>query len=167
MAKVREWFSRLGITEHRLFLVAIVSKAFDGLLEFGAGVILLVLGTDYIKHVVWLWTSYRLFENPNSRVAHHVANAASSLTSNEKTFAGIYLILNGALKLGLVVGMIRRISWVYPVAAAIIVAFMGYQIYRITRHFSLGLVILTCFDGLIVLFIFMEYARLRRSTGGD
>lgn len=38
MAGVRKWFSSLGITEHRLFLVAVALKAIDGAMELCAGI---------------------------------------------------------------------------------------------------------------------------------
>jgi len=167
MAKVREWFSKIGITERRLFLAAVISKGFDGLLEFLAGVILLTLGVAYIKHIAWVWASHRMFEHPNSRVAPHIQNAANNLTTHEKTFAGVYLILHGSLKAGLAIGMIREIRWVYPVAAVTISAFIGYQISRLAEHFNWILLVLTCLDGLIVVMIVIDYLKLRRSPSGE
>jgi uncharacterized membrane protein len=164
MPGVRKWFSSLGITEHRLFLVAVVLKAIDGALELCAGIILLTLGAPYIRHVIWLWTSDELSEEPNNAVAQHVAHAAKHLTTHSKTFAAIFLMLHGVLKLGLVGGMLQRIHWAYPLAAIVLVGFIGYQIYRLTQHFSLILLVLTCIDGLIVVTILLEYARLRRSA---
>jgi uncharacterized membrane protein len=164
MAGVRKWFSSLGITEHGLFLVAVAFKAIDGAMELCAGIILLTLGASYIKYLIWLWTSDELSEEPNNVVAQHVAHAAKHLNPHSKTFAAIYLIFHGVLKLGLVGGMLRRIHWAYPLAAIFLVGFIGYQIYRITEHFSFILLFLTCIDGLIVLIILLEYARLRRSA---
>jgi uncharacterized membrane protein len=154
---------KIGITEHRLFLAAIMVKAIDGVLELFAGIILFTIDAAYIQNIIWLWTSDVLSEDPDNAVAHHVANAANHLSPHAKVFAAIYLILHGVLKLGLVWGMIRRIRWVYPLSAILLVGFIGYQIYRITQYFSFTLIFLTGLDSLIVLVILLEYARLRRS----
>jgi uncharacterized membrane protein len=155
----------MGITQHRVFLAGINLKGIEGLLESAAGISLLSIGTAGIKHLIWLWTSDVLSEDSDNLLAHHVAQASKQLHTT--TFIAIYLILHGALKLGLVAGMLKRIRWAYPLAAAILTAFIGYQIFRLTYHFSVILICLTCIDGLIVWLILLEYTRIRRSTASS
>jgi uncharacterized membrane protein len=46
---------------------------------------------------------------------------------------------------------------------ALLLAFIGYQLYRLTVHMSIGLIALTIFDALLVWLTWREY-RAKRAT---
>jgi uncharacterized membrane protein len=63
------------------------------------------------------------------------------------------------VKLGVVAGVLRGRRWAYPLAISVLGAFMAYQVYRLSYHFSLGLLLLTIFDAAIVGLTWREYTQ--------
>lgn len=60
--------------------------------------------------------------------------------------------------------MLRDKLWAYPWMIALLLAFIAYQIYRVTAvHFSAGLVALTVFDIAMVWLTWREYRSKRTS----
>jgi uncharacterized membrane protein len=163
MSIISRLFSRLHLTEHRLFLAGIILKGIDGLLEVISGGTILFVGVRRIRYLLWLWTSGELSQEPGNVVAQKVAHVGQHLSSQSARFVGIYLLAHGAVKLGLVVGMLRGWRWAYPTAEVILVAFIGYQCYRLTTTWSWILLIVTFIDAAIVVLIHLEYRRVRQS----
>ena len=83
------------------------------------------------------------------------------LSASTKLFGNVYLIARGLAKVVLVVGLLRGKRWAYPVAIAFLGLFIAYQCYRLSYQFSLGLLPLTLFDGIIVALIWREYRFLK------
>ena len=69
----------------------------------------------------------------------------------------------GVIKILLVAGLLRGAAWSYPTALAGLAGFMIYQLYRVSLTHSLALIILTAFDAVILLLIWQEWRRVRRT----
>ena len=150
----------------RLFLVGVLLKGLDGILEsIGAALFLFVSQPD-LNRVVVLLTRHELLEDPDDWVAVTLRHVFSRLSSNAKLFAGVYLLTHGLIKIFLVTCLLRNKLWSYPVAMAFLVAFISYQIYRVSAHFSWGLMALTALDGVVVMLIGHEYGYLKRCRKG-
>jgi uncharacterized membrane protein len=91
------------------------------------------------------------------------SHTASHLTTGTTLFGAVYLLSHGISKLVLVVLVLRGRLWAYPWLMALLLAFIGYQLYRITVHPSFGLIALTVFDALLVWLTWREY-RAKRAT---
>ena len=64
--------------------------------------------------------------------------------------------------------MLRNKLWAYPWLIGLLLAFILYQLYRITAvHFSAGLTVLTIFDALLVWLTWREYRAKRAQTHPD
>ena len=79
------------------------------------------------------------------------------------TFAAVYLLLHGIIKIVLVVALLRNQAWAYPSMIAFLLVFIVYQLYRLVLSPTLGLTVLTIFDALIVWLTWREW---RRQTPG-
>ena len=66
------------------------------------------------------------------------------------------------MKIVLVIALLLNKLWAYPCMIGVLLIFIGYQLYRIALQPSVGLVILTAFDALIVTLTWLEYRRQRR-----
>jgi uncharacterized membrane protein len=77
-------------------------------------------------------------------------------------FGAVYLLVHGAVKIGLVIALLLNRLWAYPCMIIVLLIFIGYQLYRIVLQPSVGLVVLTVFDALIVMLTWREYRRQRR-----
>jgi uncharacterized membrane protein len=59
------------------------------------------------------------------------------------------------------VALLRNQLWAYPWTIAFLIAFIGYQLYRLTFAPSAGLVGLTVFDAVVVWLTVREYMKQR------
>jgi uncharacterized membrane protein len=71
------------------------------------------------------------------------------MSSGGKLFVSIYLLGHGVIKMLMVLGLLREKRWVFPVAIIVLLGFIGFQIYYLCGHFSIGLVIFTLLDAVI------------------
>jgi len=145
---------------HRVFKLGIWIKGFDGALEVVGGVAFLLISNLRLSQVVIALTQHELVEDPHDWIATILRGAVVHLSSNTKLFGGVYLIAHGLVKLLLVVGLLRGRPWAYPAAIAFLCLFIAYQIYRLSYHYTYGLMLLTLFDIVIVALIWREYRQL-------
>ncbi len=147
----------------KTFKVGVVLKGLDGILEVIGGILLLFLSPDAIEHIVRTLTGHELSEDPHDFIATHLLHTASHLTTGTTLFGAIYLLSHGVAKVVLVVFVLRDKLWAYPWLIALLLVFIGYQLYQITAvHFSAGLTALTVFDIALVWLTWREY-RSRRA----
>lgn len=150
----RDWWDRL-------FVVGMIAKGLDGLFELVGGLLLLLFSVEQVGLVVRLLTSGELSEDPGDFIATHLLHVSQGLSSADVTFAALYLLAHGAVKIVLVVALLLGRRWAYPWMIAVLVLFIGYQVFQIALAPSLWLVLLTVFDVLIVMLTVREYLRHR------
>lgn len=148
---------------HRLFLIGVFIKGLDGLLELTSGILLLLVSRADLNNVVLNLTAPELAEDPDDLIANFLRHAVHHLSLNTKYFASIYLLIHGAVKVSLMVGLLRGKLWAYRPALFVLVIFVLYQIYRYSHTHSLALLVFTVLDVLIILLVFFEY-RSRRAS---
>ncbi len=146
---------------HRAFELGILFKGLDGVLELLGGGALLLTSRQAIRHAVAWLTGAELLEDPGDFVANHLVRLAQHLSIGTQHFAGLYLIVNGAIKVSLVTGLRCGARGSYPVALLVLTSFIGYQCYRLAHQPSVSLLLLTVIDIVVVLLIAREW-RLRR-----
>ena len=152
---------------HRTFEVGLILKGLDGVLEVTGGTLLLIVSPHAIAHFAHDVTAQELSEDPHDFVARSLLHATGHLSGSTATFGAIYLLSHGVAKVLLVVLVLKRKLWAYPWLIALLIAFIGYQIYRITAvRFSWGLTALTIFDAALVWLTWREYQvqKAKRTT---
>lgn len=154
------WFQRGDLLD-RTFAVGITLKGLDGVLEVMGGLLLLIVSPGAIDRLSRALTQHELSEDPHDFLATHVLHAAGSLTSSSVRFGAAYLISHGVVKIVLVAALLRNKIWAYPWMIAFLIAFIAYQIYRMTVAFSIGLLALTVFDVFIAWLTYREYGKQR------
>lgn len=145
----------------RAFKISLVLKGVDGLLELIGGLLLLVVPVSQINIVVQVLTQHELKQDSTDFIATHLRQLASTLTGSETLFAALYLLVHGVVKVVLVAAVLRGRIVAYPWMIGFLAAFAAYQIYEMTLKFSLGLLLLTVFDGVIIWLTVHEYRRSR------
>jgi len=145
----------------RLFHIGLFFKGFDGLLELVGGVLLLVLPTAKLDAIVRTLTMHELKEDSTDFIATHIRDYAATLTGSSTLFAAFYLLMHGIVKVVLVAAVLRGRIGAYPWMIGFLVAFIVYQGYELATHFTLGMLLLTLFDILILALTVHEY-RLHR-----
>ncbi|TAM95176.1 MAG: DUF2127 domain-containing protein [Rhodanobacteraceae bacterium] len=142
---------------HRAFLAGMVFKGADGCLELIGAIALFVTARPEIQHLVAWLTREELTEDPNDFFAAHAVSMAQHLTAGTQHFAAAYLLVHGAIKLALVVGLLRGLRWMFPVALIVLTAFIGYQLYRLSHVPSWALGLFTLLDVVVVALIAREW----------
>jgi uncharacterized membrane protein len=142
-----------------VFEVGIILKGVDGVLELVGGVLLLLVTPADLNGVVRALTQHELSSDPGDVVASWMVHAAERLTGSGLLFGAVYLLLHGMVKVVLVLALLRNKRWAYPWLVGVLLAFVGYQAYRIALTPTPGLIVLTAFDIAIVGLTWREYRR--------
>jgi uncharacterized membrane protein len=150
----------------RIFEIGIIGKGLNGAAELLGGLLLLLVTPDRIRSFAAAVTQGELSEDPHDLVARYLLHTANGLTGNAVIFGAIYLLIHGAVKVVLVIALLLNKLWAYPWMIIVLLIFIGYQVYRIALQPSVGLILLTMFDAMIVALTWREYRRQRRVPQG-
>ena len=146
----------------KTFRIGLVLKGLDGVLEIIGGILLLFLSPHAIERIARTLTGHELSEDPHDLIARYILHTSSHLTTSTTLFGAVYLLSHGVAKVVLVALVLRDKLWAYPWLIALLLAFIAYQLYRITAvHFSVGLTLLTVFDSVLVWLTWREYQARR------
>jgi uncharacterized membrane protein len=126
------------------------------------GLLLLVVSPQTWHRLMIALTHHELSQDPHDYIANHLLHATGDL-SHTRVFGAIYLLSHGAVKIVLVVALLKRQWWAYPVTIAFLLAFIAYQAYRIVVASSAGMVALTIFDLFVTWLVWREYQLHRRA----
>ena len=149
---------------HRVFEISVLLKGAHAVIEIFGGIALYLVTTETVVILVKLATQEELIEDPNDYIASHLLAMAQHFSVASKSFYAFYLLSHGAIKLLLVIGLLRSQLWSYPASLVALTLFIAYQLYRFSYTHSPGLIALTAFDLLIMALIWHEW-RIRRRTG--
>jgi uncharacterized membrane protein len=148
----------------RTFRISLVLKGADGILELVGGVLAIFISPAHLNTIVRALTQHELSEDPNDFIANHLVKFAESLTLSADLFAGIYLLLHGAVKIVLVLAVLRDKLWAFPWMIGFLLVFIAYQTYEIIINFSVWLLLLTLFDVFVTWLTVVEYRKRRTAS---
>lgn len=147
---------------HQLFEVSVLLKGAHALIECIGGIALALVSTNTIAVLANRLTQDELIEDPHDLIATHLLAWAQNFSVGTKTFYAFYLLSHGAVKIFLVVGLLRGKFWSYPASLIVLGLFIVYQLYRFSYTHGAGLIILTVFDVFVMGLIWHEYRLVRR-----
>jgi uncharacterized membrane protein len=153
--RLHPWFEAV-------YKIGVGIKGFDGLVEFAIGVALLF--SPQLVHTLLGGVAQELGEHHGQVfqfIAEYVARVDGELARSGLTFLIVFLITHGLVKLGLVYCLLREIVRAYPVALAILGAFLVYQVYVFIIHPTIGMAIFSVLDAVIVWLVWGEYRDLQ------
>jgi uncharacterized membrane protein len=142
---------------HQIFEFSVLLKGVHALIEIVGGLALALIGNETIQNLARRLTFSERLEDPTDFVATHFLALTQSLSISAQHFYAFYLLSHGLVKVVLVVGLLRNKLWAYPASLIVLGLFIAYQIYRFTYTQSLGLVVLTAFDLVVMVLIWHEY----------
>lgn len=140
----------------RTFAFSVLLKGLDGVLEVAGGALLILVRPSTLNRLMVHLTQHELSKDPHDFVAHRLLRLTSNL-DHTRTFGAVYLLSHGVAKVVLVAALLRNRRWAYPATLVFLGAFVIYQLYRITYQPSIGLGLLTGFDGFIMWLVWREY----------
>ncbi len=148
------------------FEIALIVKGLDGVLEIIGGVLLLLISRAQLDSWVVALTQHELSEDPNDFLATHLLSAEGHLSGGSQTFAALYLLSHGLVKVVLVGAVLKDRLWAYPWMIGFLAAFIVYQGYLMAVNPTIGIALLTIFDAFMIWLTYREYGkrRLERSA---
>jgi len=158
--RVRDFLARPPV--RIAFEVGIFFKGLDGVLEIVGGVLLFLVRPETIGRIVGALTQHELSEDPHDAIARGLVRAADQIAAGSRTFAGVYLLSHGLIKIFLVESLFRGRLWAYPTAIVFFVFFIAYQLYRYYLEPSLAMIVLSVLDLVVIALTWLEYGRLKR-----
>ena len=102
-----------------------------------------------------------LAEDRADPVALWMQHAGQTLSASEGAFFAVYLCLHGVLNLGLVLALLARLRWAYPVSIAVLIGFVAYQMYNFSQDGSVTMILLSVIDIVVIWLIWREYRAVR------
>lgn len=144
---------------HLAYVVTIAVKGVDGAIETVLGLTIWISGPArwyaFLLHV----SAPELLEEPgNHRFIELVRSGANNLLHSSISFIVAYLLIHGLLKLALALVLLRGGGrWVFPVAAAILLGFIGFMCWHLAEHWSNWVLAFAVFDLVTLLLVLNEW----------
>ena len=146
----------------KVFEGGVILKGIDGALEFLGGLLLFFVTPQQLHSFITFITRRELLEDPHDKVANFLLQATSHISAGGRTFVIMYLWLHAIVKLVAVFGLLKNKQWAYPFSFITLGLLMLYQLYTIAFiKASLGMVLLTVFDAVVLGLIWREYRKIR------
>lgn len=146
-----------------IFEGGIIIKGIDGFLEFLAGLLVLFVSPARLHSLIVVATRKELVEDSHDKIANLLILATNHYAANGRVFLVVYLWLHAAIKIVAVVGILKNWLWAYPFSLVSLGLLTLYQVYSIFFvKASLGMVLLTIFDVLILALIWREYQKQQK-----
>ena len=154
--------SRRDRLVHLFFDISLFVKGFDGVVQLAGGGLMLALSSGQLAHLAQVLTRSTLTADPHDWVANYLLRSGEQLTDSERVFGGLYLLWHGVVKVGLVIALLKKLAWAYPVAMVAFFLFLVYQLYRYSHTHSIELLVLSVLDVAVIVLTWLEYQRLLR-----
>lgn len=145
------------------FRIVIILKGIDGVIEILGGLLLLVIPLDSIQDALSGVAFYEVQPGRHAFIGNWLSALSDKLDVHLQLLAALYLLLQGGIKIVLVIALIQRKYFLYPWAIGFMVAFIFYLSYRIGYNHSILLGVLTLFDCLVAYLTYLEWNRHRET----
>ena len=155
---ISNWLAR---RLHQLFEASLLIKGFFALCEMASGLVLLGVGLPALARFVDWLTRNALVEDRSAPMAVAASRLWHGFTPESAHFYAIYLAAHGVIKLLMVLMLARRALWAYPASMVVLAGFVGYQLFRYSHEPSLGLLVLSALDFIMIGLVWREYCVLK------
>ena len=149
----------------KVFEVGIILKGLNGLAETISGIFLLLINPDTVSWAVNWLTHSELKSDPHDFISNHLVHWSRDVSKGSLVFLGLYLLSHGVAQLILVIEILRERLWAYIGLIVLTIFFILYQTYEIIFSHSIGMILLTIFDIVIVCLTFIEYGKQKKVLG--
>ncbi len=145
-----------------MFQIGIGLKGLNGFLEVLGALLILTIPPKTIDHALQTATNWEQNKHPQNWFLEFLIHAAEEISTDSKSFAVIYLLLHGAVKIGMMYGLLQKKLWAYPASIFCLLCFIAYQSFRLWTSFSVGILILTISDMIVIGLILIEYRAVKK-----
>jgi uncharacterized membrane protein len=150
-------------TIDKLFLVSMIIKAGAAIFEIGTGIFAFFITTNEVLYVTQLLVQGKLAADPDNFLANHILDLGFSFTPGQTNwFLFSYLAGHGVVNMFLVISLLKKKMWAYPLSLVIFGAFAIYEAWQVYFTHSPFLAAFTIFDLAVIWLIWKEYRYMRR-----
>lgn len=140
-----------------MFLVGVALKGLDGLVELLIGVPLLFISHAQLAVMAADLGTSIITSDPDSLVADLLLHASARLAVHSIVLGAVYLVVHGAVKVAIIIALARGSRRVYPWAVIVLGLLTAVQIVDLVVKFSIGMLLLTILDAVIIALIVREW----------
>jgi uncharacterized membrane protein len=150
-------------TIHTFFEISIIAKGFIALVQTIAGVAVFFISQSFWLRVIKALTEDELAPDSHDFIREILVSGAHALSVGPRFFIGFYLASHGLIKGLLILALLKKKLWAYPLAMAVFGLFIVYQMYQYVFHsHSVWLILLSVLDVLVILLTWHEYTYMKR-----
>jgi uncharacterized membrane protein len=147
----------------KLFFLSMFIKAGSGIVEVCTGIASLFLTTNEVLYVTKLLVQGKLAADPDNYLANHILDLGFSFTPGVTNwFLFLYLVGHGVINMFLVISLLKKKMWAYPLSLVIFGSFVAYEAWQVYFSHSPFLAAFTIFDLAVIWLIWKEYRYMRR-----
>ena len=148
-----------------LFDIGLILKAIFSAFEIAGGIAVLFVSRMFVLHITELVTAGELNRDPDNLIGHTLVRLASDFAVHAHYILAAYLLLRGAIKLVLIILILRGVQRAYPLFIIALALFDWFETYRavLTGNYFLGAVAL--YDTALILLTAYEYKRRHARAG--
>ena len=140
------------------YLISILLKGAVSLAETVLGIALLFISPSlFLSFTQWITA----FIPAGGLIGAHLTSELASYTSATSHFLALYLLIRGAIKLVIIIALLKNKIWGYPALLVVMTGFLAYQFYQIATAGSLLVVGITLFDFVVMYFVWREWRIVR------
>ncbi|HEU0257254.1 MAG TPA: DUF2127 domain-containing protein [Microbacteriaceae bacterium] len=150
-----------GLVMDWLYLIGVVFKGLDAILELAVGIPLLFISHVQLLHIVQAVTAGELVEDPHDFLANLYLHEAARIGSAGMLVGAIYLVVHGGVKLPMVIALVRGSKRAYPWAVGVLSALLVVQIIDLALHYTTGVLLLSVLDAVIIALFLREWRHHR------
>ena len=151
---------------HEAFVWGLYFKGLFAAAEIVTGLGAFFVSQALIMRMARALTREELSEDPGDLVANYLIKAADHFSASAAHFVGLYFASHGAAKLALIVALLMKKMWAYPIAIVVFAVFVIYQTYRYSTTHSPTLIVLTVVDLIVIALTWQEYRQMRVPQAG-
>jgi uncharacterized membrane protein len=147
----------------RLYFIGVTVKGVDGVVELLLGLALLLVPS--LPHAALEAAASKASSGTipfGQFISNYLENLDGTLAQWGTWLVIAYLIAHGAIKVLLVVCLLLRLHRVYPIAVAVLSAFLAYEIYLFSVKPGVTLGLFVILDAVIIYLVIREYRQLKR-----
>lgn len=148
---------------HNLYLAGLGAKTLNGILEIVGAVLLLSIDIKKWPSYIAIIFQGELLEDPNDFIANFFLNSIQKLDVSIQFSGFLYLLSHGLVKLFLVVSLLNKKYWAYPLSEVVLLIFILYQTYLYTNNGSIFILFLNAIDIMLMVLIWIEYKKVKEN----
>jgi uncharacterized membrane protein len=152
---------------YRWFYFSVILKGVISAAELAVGGLLFFVSLPALVDFCLSVCSFFLPAALMAPIALHADEIVRGLSALPPLFIALYIASRGLIKLALIVAVLMKQLWAYPIALIVLLLFVIYQCYSIFETRSLTLIGITLFDLVVMYSIWREWRMVAARVAAD